>query len=231
MTPLRRTLFAVAALLVLSTWSVPARAQCCVASSGCFCDLGNGTIKDTCTGRQWEKKTTAVGSGVNPADRHDVDNLYSWAGRCTVGGALCQPNFAALLSCLAHSDGTGCGTCVSGTCNVDPFGLGAITTVWDWLNGVNAANFAGHNDWRLPSEGGHNSPATGSNELETILLAPYPCGTTPCINSLFGPTASYWYWSASTKAPTPVTAWFVYFGNGFVGYDFKTYHYYVRAVR
>jgi len=43
-----------------------------VASSGCFCDLG-GTIKDTCTGLQWEKKTTAVGSGVNAADLHDAD--------------------------------------------------------------------------------------------------------------------------------------------------------------
>ena len=48
------------------------RAQCCLSSSGCFCDLG-GTIKDTCTGLQWEKKTTAVGSGANAADLHDTD--------------------------------------------------------------------------------------------------------------------------------------------------------------
>src|SRR5262249_61455993 len=31
------------------------------------------------------------------------------------------------------------------------FGANAITTVWDWLNQLNAANFAGHNDWRVPS--------------------------------------------------------------------------------
>ena len=34
--------------------------------------------------------------------------------------------------------------------------LAPITTVWDWLNQVNASNFAGHNDWRLPSEYGRN---------------------------------------------------------------------------
>src|SRR5207249_1065782 len=153
------------ALAVALALLVPdlARAQCCVASSGCFCDLGNGTIKDTCTGRQWEKKTTAVGSGVNPADLHDVDNRYTWAGCCegdcgTVA-KRCQPNEAAAATCSAHADGgtEGCGTCASGTCNLDPLGLGAITTVWDWINQVNAANFAGHNDWRLPSEGGCNN--------------------------------------------------------------------------
>jgi hypothetical protein len=96
--------YPLAASLVIVAVLVPAqaRAQCCVASSGCFCDLG-GTIKDTCTGPQWEKKTTAVGSGVNAADLHDVDNRYTWAGQCTVGGAKCQPNAAAAATCMAHS--------------------------------------------------------------------------------------------------------------------------------
>ena len=203
-----------------------ARAQCCVASSGCFCDLGNGTIKDTCTGRQWEKKTSTAGV-------HNVNNLYSWAGQCTVGGALCQPNAAAAATCAAHADGgtTGCSECASGTCNWDLFGFGAITTVWDWVNQLNAANFAGHNDWRLPSEGGQNSPATGSNELETIRLTPYPCGTSPCINSIFGPTASGGYWSASANATDPGYAWDVDFGGGGVGFAYKANAYYVRAVR
>src|SRR5262245_58055924 len=112
-----------------------ARAQCCLASSGCFCDLG-GTIKDPCTGLRC-KKTTAEGSGVNAADLHDVDNPYTWAGQCTVGGELCQPNAEAAATCMAHSDGgtTGCSTCGSGsgTCDVHPLGATAITTVWDWI--------------------------------------------------------------------------------------------------
>jgi hypothetical protein len=35
-------------------------------------------VTDTETGLQWEQKTTAVGSGADFADPHDVDNEYSW---------------------------------------------------------------------------------------------------------------------------------------------------------
>lgn len=42
--------------------------------------VDNGlTITDNLTQLVWEKKTTDVGSGVNAADRHDVDNIYSWS--------------------------------------------------------------------------------------------------------------------------------------------------------
>src|SRR5262245_59765481 len=231
--------YPLAASLVIVAVLVPARAraQCCVASSGCFCDL-RGTIKDACTGLQWEKKTTAVGSGVNPADLHDVDNRYSWAGACTVGGAYCQPNAAAAATCAARADGGtfGCSTCASGTCNVDWYGAGAITTVWDWINQVNAANYAGHNDWRLPSEGGHNSPGTGANELGPITAYPR-CEPPACINSIFGPTESSYhgYWSASTymtSPPSDPASWWVDFGNGIaVPFGTKIDARSVRAVR
>src|SRR5262245_59237764 len=52
------------------------------ADCSCFRDFGDGTIRDICTGLQWEKKTTGVGSGANPADLHDVDNVYVWGGCC-----------------------------------------------------------------------------------------------------------------------------------------------------
>ena len=39
-----------------------------------FEDNLDGTVTDRETGLQWEQKTTAVGSGVNLADPHDVDN-------------------------------------------------------------------------------------------------------------------------------------------------------------
>jgi len=87
--------------------------------------------------------------------------------------------------------------------------------------------FAGHCDWRLPKVNRGGDPA----ELETILLAPYPCGTSPCIDPIFGPTAAGLYWSATTYASYPSYAWGVYFNDGFVFYDSKAYTYYVRAVR
>ena len=211
---------------------------------GTFCDLGNGTVRDTATGLEWEKKDTTVGSGVNAADLHDVDNPYSWAGCCgtCTGSNFCQPNAAAAATCVAHANGgtTGCSVCASGTCNVDPFGFGAATTVWDWLNAVNASGFAGHNDWRLPSENGCNSCYTdapsykcpcASSELETILLASYPCGTSPCVASIFGPTASSYYWSASSRTSIPDTTWNVYFLDGKVLNVVKDLNSYVRAVR
>ena len=45
----------------------------------CFTDTGDGTIHDTCTGLQWEKKDGSDGT-PNAGDLHDVDNRYSWAG-------------------------------------------------------------------------------------------------------------------------------------------------------
>ena len=82
--------------------------------------------------------------------------------------------------------------------------------------------FAGHCDWRLPT----------SAELQTILLAPAPCGASPCIDPAFGPTklAEYWSVTSSTDAP-PDGAWVVYFDNGSLAVDTKVFGSYVRAVR
>src|SRR5262249_23698657 len=138
-----------------------------------------------------------------------------------------QPNAAAAATCTAHAGGgtVECSTCASGTCNVDPIGQGAITTVWDWLNQVNAASFAGHSDWRPPSEAGcdfcyeNGACSCNPHELESILLAPYPCVINSCINSIFGSTASDYYWSADLLAPWlgQYSAWTVASaGNGLV---------------
>jgi hypothetical protein len=95
------------------------------------------------------------------------------------------------------------------------------------------ASYAGHNDWRLPSEDGRNtSPTTNPRELETILLD--PCGTRPCINSIFGPSQSEFpatYWSSTTDATGSTRAWAVYFFDGEVGTGDKPGFSWVRAVR
>jgi hypothetical protein len=52
-----------------------------------------------------------------------------------------------------------------------------FTSFLSTLNGGTC--FAGQCDWRMPSQA----------ELQTILLQPFPCGATPCIDPAFGPTA------------------------------------------
>lgn len=42
--------------------------------------VDNGpTVTDLLTGFEWEKKTTDPGSGTNPSDLHDVDNVETWS--------------------------------------------------------------------------------------------------------------------------------------------------------
>jgi hypothetical protein len=206
-------------------------------TSGCFVDYGDGTIHDTCTHLQWEKKINQDRK-ENPADLHDADNRYSWSGECShldfgttdkVHHLFCQPDAPSSAACVALSDGgeeatseengciegcdggdldlitnpTGTGPCVMPP--GDPIGP-VISTVWTWLLQLNASNFAGHNDWRLPSENGRNltldpsnpanSCAAGKCELESILLprikepnGQIDCGKPDltCIDSIFGP--------------------------------------------
>jgi len=82
--------------------------------------------------------------------------------------------------------------------------------------------FAGHCDWRLPT----------SAELQTILLEPSPCGTSPCIDPIFGATQSSDYWSITSSTDgDPDGAWIVYFDDGGMSIDTKVFGSYVRAVR
>jgi polyhydroxyalkanoate synthesis regulator phasin len=117
--------------------------------------------------------------------------------------------------------GGGCLNCVN-----DTYSWAAAVGDWiDRLNGRLAASpsqlpFAGYTDWRLPT----------AAELQTILLAPFPCPV-PCIDPVFGPTATAGYWTSSTVAGGPSSAWDVFFSNGFVNFNPKTTGLAVRAVR
>ncbi|MGH8554922.1 MAG: DUF1566 domain-containing protein [Gammaproteobacteria bacterium] len=103
------------------------------------------------------------------------------------------------------------------------------TAMSEWISAVNGrtddpssqTGFAGHTDWRLPT----------IVELRTILLEPFPCSTSPCIDPIFGPTASSLYWSASTLASGPGNAWRVNFILGGEDFESKANDFRIRAVR
>jgi hypothetical protein len=84
---------------------------------------------------------------------------------------------------------------------------------------LNAANYAGHNDWRLP------------NVKELMSIVEYG-SVSPAINGTFFPnTVSDGYWTGTTYAGYTDGAWVVYFNDGVVSSDDKNVGYYVRPVR
>jgi hypothetical protein len=207
----------------------------------CSSDPGDGTVHDSCTGLQWEKKNGAKGA-QNPSDLHNVNNVYPWAGTCMRNaGTFCQPDAASAATCTAMADGTateppdGCSECPggdydattnptgTGPCSVAGGGGQPVTTIWAWPNLVNAASFAGHDDWRLPSQAGRNACPPGEpdctttatpRELESILRGTPGSCSSPCIYPIFGvPTASQ-TWSASTSRADSRYAWLINFFTG-----------------
>jgi hypothetical protein len=84
---------------------------------------------------------------------------------------------------------------------------------------ADTANFAGHNDWRLPNV----------KELESIVET---CGYNPSINQTQFPlTPASGFWSASTYVLAPTNAWAINFIYGNTDYFSKTSTNAVRAVR
>ena len=187
-----------------------------------YVDNGDGTITDRNTGLMWEKKVK-LDSSRDPADLHDADNCYPWDGRCAATHAACGTD----SDCGAN------GPCNAADCQTAlPKGL----TIFKWVAQLNAAKFAGHDDWRLPN----------AKELQSIVdynvvnpsIAPAfhgarcgSCGTLGDPACACTQTGNYW---SSTTYALPGTldgAWAVFFGNGTVGFNIKHSNYFVRAVR
>ena len=88
-----------------------------------------------------------------------------------------------------------------------------------WIAALNAgAGYAGHTDWRLPNV----------KELQSVVD---DGRVGPAIHPTLGPTASSFYWSATSNVTLPPFAWGVFFGDGVVGFDPKFFGDHVRAVR
>jgi Protein of unknown function (DUF1566) len=98
-------------------------------------------------------------------------------------------------------------------------GDGTQETIWDWLEDINAeggTGYAGHNDWRIPNV----------RELQSIV----DYGFDPSIDPIFGP-AAFLYWSSTSFASDPASAWVVSFFIGNVFFDDKRDTFQMRAVR
>jgi len=191
-----------------------------------FVDNGDGTVTDTEDSIVWEKKDAAGGL-------HDMNAVYGWSGVCTISDDLCQPDAAAAAACTADegAGAVGCAQCAAGAGTCDT----SVMTIWQWLVQLNAANFAGHNDWYLPGQGA----------LETILAGSYPCAIDPCVPPAFNNscgagctvatcscTIDHGYWADDfDRINDPSSAFEVNFFSGLAGSDPKATAHSVRAVR
>ncbi|KKU48467.1 MAG: hypothetical protein UX68_C0013G0019, partial [Parcubacteria group bacterium GW2011_GWA2_46_9] len=91
-----------------------------------------------------------------------------------------------------------------------------------WYNAIaycDNLGLAGYSDWRLPTK----------KELMGIVI--YGSYLPAIDTTAFPSTQTAFYWSSTTYSGGPYSAWGVFFSVGNVGGFFKTFLYYVRAVR
>jgi len=121
--------------------------------------------------------------------------------------------------------GSGCLHCVDDTyswCQATGSASGiCVGNMTSWIADVNAENFAGYSDWRLPNV----------KELESILNfenfnpAVSSAFNTECADPCTVLTCSctgFQYWSSSTFPVNPVIAWLVVFSHGGTGFGVKS---------
>ncbi len=100
-----------------------------------------------------------------------------------------------------------------------------------YVAALNGANFAGHNDWRMPNVKELQSIVNYGNNIPAVSLA-FNSGCTPgcTVLNCSCTTNSNSYWSATTYV-AGASAWTVNFKYGYIDAGSKANGYYVRAVR
>ena len=178
-----------------------------------YADNGDGTVTDLNTGLMWEKKS-------DDGTLHDKDSCYPWYGVCSGNGTTkCGRD--------AHCAGAG-GTCDAGDCESgSPNGL----TIFEWLDALNAASFAGYTDWRVPNV----KELQSLLDFERVSPSVPPALNTGCTDGCTVTTCSCTraspYWSATAHAFLPTNAWAVSFSEGIGFFGDKSFDLDVRAVR
>ena len=131
---------------------------------------------------------------TNDGTIHDKDNTYTW------------------YDSNPESNGSDPGTPGDGATTFD---------TEQFINALNAANYGGQHDWRMPS----------FKELASIINYSIP-DPGPIIDvDYFSNTAASGYWSSTTQAGNIYSAWNLDFGTSRSNSPGKHDSYYVRAVR
>jgi hypothetical protein len=111
-------------------------------------------------------------------------------------------------------------------------------TTYTWDNafavhvaGLNTANFAGHNDWRVPNIKELQSIVNYQNVSPAVSAAFNNNCVANCTVLTCSCTASSFYWSSTTVAGNPALAWGVGFDEGTVLRGLKSGSVFVRGVR
>ncbi len=113
--------------------------------------------------------------------------------------------------------GRGGSTCATGTA-FDGSWAGALKAAV----AANAANYKGFSDWRVPNR----------NELESLVkLDSYTAGVPTIDTAAFPGTPANFFWSSTSSAPNPGSAWIVYFYYGRTHAYNMVFAHYVRLVR
>jgi hypothetical protein len=111
-------------------------------------------------------------------------------------------------------------------------GNGAQDTIWDWLDKVNAAAFAGNTDWRIPNL----REQLSITDFEGTVPAAFNNGCVAGVSVLTGScTKNQPYWTSTSQASSlvggnTICAWYVGTAGDLSAY-FKSSGYVIRAVR